>query len=201
MEPVSDDYLTYLVPVYSITLKPGENIPGTQLYFVAQDGSRYNVTIDGLAAVKQAGDSFNWIGVTAPGVIGRFNLRLSPTLRGGDLLAAGPVELSVLNPIAVELDGVTAPNNIRYTFDNIAVQYLVPIGDRIPGTTLVYEGRTDQGAELSGTNRYPFLSRGDSLLWTGRLRGNVVVRYNLRVATLGDDSIRLLGTADLWITQ
>ena len=73
-------------------------------------------------------------------------------------------------------------------------------GAQVPGTTLVYEGEQDQGAELSGTNGYPYRALGDSLIWIGRLRGNVIVRYSLRVAALSENSLRLLGTAELWIT-
>ncbi|MDX1617007.1 MAG: hypothetical protein R3300_22060 [Candidatus Promineifilaceae bacterium] len=200
-EPVVEDAVKFLVPLYTTSLAPGESVPGTQMTFVSRQGDTYNVTIDGLAAAKRVGDSFAWRGVIAPGVVADFNLRISPTFRGDSLLAGGPVEISVLNPAPVELPPTAVPVDVRLHFSKIAVENSVAIGERIPGTTLIFAGRTEQGAELTGTSGYPYRALGDSLIWTGRLRGDVVVRYSLRVAGLDEDHLRVLGTAELWITS
>jgi hypothetical protein len=198
--PPLDQVVSYWVPVYSANLSPGESVKGTQLTYVNRDGDVYQVTIDGLAATKRVGDSFNWRGVLAPGVIGNYNLRVSPTILGNNLLTAGQVRLFILNPIAVELANDFQVNQSILRFSNIGVDYKIPLGGQVPGTSLTYTGFDDQGAELSGTSGYPFRSVGDSLFWTGRLRGNVVIRNSLRVVAISDEELHLLGTAELWIT-
>jgi hypothetical protein len=196
-----DNVLPFLVPLYSTTLEPGERVPGTQMIYTGQNGDTYNVSIDGLQVAKRVGDSFTWRGVVAPGVIARYNLRLSPTFVSDSLLVGGPVELLVFNPIAVELSNTDTTSGAVLHFDNMAVDFSVPKGSNIPGTSLVFEGQTDQGAQLSGTTGFPYRALGDSLIWIGRLRGNVIVRYNLRTSAISDESLRLIGTADLWVTS
>lgn len=193
------DLMTYQVPVYSVNLLPGQRVPGTQMYYVNKQDEIYNVTIDGLPAAKQAGDSFSWRGIIGPGVIGRYDLRISATPGSEEMLASGPVEITVLNPVPVELAGGGPPTAGWLQFGNIPVEYLVPKGGAIPGTSLTFEGQTDQGAQLSGTSSYPYRALGDSLIWTGRLRGNAIVRYDLRVSALTDPSMTVSGTAALWI--
>lgn len=199
--PPSSEVLSYLVPLYSVTLEPGKNVPMTQMAYVGREGDQYNVTIDGLSAVKRIGDSFIWRGIIAPGVVATYRLRISPTFLSDNLLVGGPVELAVLNPVPVELPNVAVANSAPIHFTNVPVDITVAKGEQLPGTTLVYEGEADQGAELSGTNGYPYRARGDSLIWSGRLRGNVVVRHSLRVVDVSDGSLRLIGTAELWITS
>jgi hypothetical protein len=147
------------------------------------------------------GDSFTWRGIVAAGVLARYNLRLSPTFVSDSLLVGGPVELFVFNPIAVELPNTDATSGAVLHYDNITIDFSVPKGSNIPGTTLVFEGQTDQGAQLSGTTQHPYRAQGDSLIWIGRLRGNVIIRYNLRTTAISDESLRLIGTADLWVTS
>lgn len=195
------DVVHFRVPIYSTTLNPGDTVPATQMTYSGREGDVYNVTIDGLSAAKRVGDSFSWRGVIGPGVIAKYNLRLSPTFLTDDLLVGGPLELWVLNPLAVELPvGVDQmPSAVHYS--NIAVDYTVPKGGQVPGTSLIFEGETDQGAQLSGTSGHPYRLQGDSLIWAGRLRGNVNIRYSLRLTSVNEDSIRLLGTAEVWVAQ
>lgn len=196
-----DNVVSFLVPLYSTTLEPGERVPGTQMGYIGQNGDFYNVSIDGLEVAKRIGDSFTWRGIVAPGVLARYNLRLSPTFVTDSLLVGGPVDLLVFNPIAVELPNTDAASGAVLHYDNIAVDFSVPKGENVPGTALVFEGQTDQGAQLSGTTGFPYRALGDSLIWIGRLRGNVIVRYNLRTSAISDESLRLIGTADLWVTS
>ncbi len=193
--------VSYRVPLYSTSLKQGESVPGTQLTYLGREGSIYNVTIGGLPAAKRVGDSFAWKGVMVPGVVGDYNLRISPTLLGDNLQAAGSVQIFVLNPIPVELAEDFSVMNSLLEFNNIGVDHIVSKGGSIPGTTLIYEGQSDQGARFSGTSGYPYRLAGDSLVWTGRLRGNVIVRQSLRVTSIQEDSLRLVGTVQLWITS
>lgn len=191
------DYLTYLIPAYRIGLQEGEPVPGSQLLFVQQTESTYEVEIDGQRAIKRAGDSFVWKGIVAPGVVGRYNLRLTSTFFG-ELFAAGPVELTVLDPLPVELPATETPTAPLY-FNEVLLNYSVPVGGNVPGTTLIYRGRGDQGAELAGTNNYPYFQTGDSLVWTGQVRNNVVVRYSLRILNISDSSLQLTGLGEIWI--
>jgi hypothetical protein len=195
------------MPAYTISLEPGERVPGTRLEYVGRQGDAYQVSIDGLSATKRTGDSFIWNGVLAPGVNASFNLRLI-TAVFGPLPVAGPVTITVFNPQPVE-QAMPVAVAADLTFNNIVVNYSVPAGRVIPGTTLVYEGMVAQSetnraslqARLSGLNGYPFLALGDSLLWTGHLRDNVIIRYSLRVASITEQGLRLAGTAELDIIQ
>lgn len=199
------DTLTFMLPAYSLTLEPGETIPGTRLHYVGRAGDTYEVRIDGLTATKRAGDSFIWNGILAPGVQADFNLRLISAIFG-PLSVAGPVNITVFNPDPVEQP---VPDGLQesLTYNNVLINYLVPEGREIPGSTLRFEGVTSQGegeqasrlARLEGLRGYPYVALGDSLAWSGRLRGNVYVRYALRVAALNENGLRVAGTATLWI--
>ena len=84
--PPSSDILSYLVPLYSVTLEPGNNVPQTQMVYISREGDHYNVTIDGLSATKRIGDSFTWRGIIAPGLVANYRLRISPTFLSDNLL-------------------------------------------------------------------------------------------------------------------
>lgn len=199
------DTLSFTMPAFAINLEPGDTVPGTRLQYIGRKGDAYEVSIDGLTAVKRTGDSFIWNGVLAPGVHASYNLRLV-TAVFGSLPVAGPVRLSIFFPEPV---AEALPDDLTgwRSFSNIVVSYPVPVGRQIPGTTLVYQGvmtppEADPDtrlAELSGLSGYPYLALGDSLLWSGRLRDNVWVRYSLRVAAISEEELRVAGTAELWV--
>ncbi len=197
------DTLKLTAPVFTYTLAPGETIPGTQLTYVGPDGDAFDVLINNLPAVKRAGDSFIWSGIVAPGVFANYNLRLTTNILGG-LPVAGPVELVVLSPQPVET-GTLPAETPRLRYGEIAINYLVPTGREIPGTTLVYQGLSQPAGGgdllglLSGGQGYPYLATGDSLVWTGRVRDKVYLRYNLRAASVTQENLRLLGTAEMWV--
>jgi hypothetical protein len=191
------DTIVFNVPFYSTPLEPGGSVPGTRLHYVGRRDDGYEVTIDGLATIKRAGDSFTWSGILAPGVFARYQLRLAPTILGR-LVAAGQVELAVLYPNPVEMTRVEV-GSTPYYFDNVPVQYLVPVGSAIPGTTITYQGETEQGSWFTGMAGHPYRLAGDSLIWIGRLRDNVTIRYNLRVVRAERNGVRLAGTIEIWI--
>ncbi len=202
--PVGDT-LSFLVPAYAINLDPGEQVPGTRLTYVGQSDDAVEVSIDGLNALKRTGDSFYWSGVVAPGVFANYNLRLTTSLFGG-LPVAGPVELIVFNPEPFELASSENPDAYLH-YGNIVMDYTVPAGVAVPGTTLIFEGVESQGigdqsgklARFSGLPGYPNIAVGDSLVWMGRLRENVVVHYKLRTLSFDERSIHLVGTGEMWI--
>ncbi|MCA9958165.1 MAG: hypothetical protein R3E31_24060 [Chloroflexota bacterium] len=201
------DTLSFAIPAYTYSLEQGETIPGTQLRYVERSGDTYKVTIDGLEAIKRTGDSFLWDGLVAPGVYANYNLRLT-TAVFGSLPVAGSVEITVFYPQPVALDEL--PNlDTALDYRNTVVNYLIPAGRQIPGTSLVYSGLSDQQegdktirlAQLTGLTGYPYLAVGDSLHWQGSLLNNVVIENNMRVISINEDGLRLAGTANLWILQ
>ena len=191
------DSITFRTLTYRISLSEGESVPGTGLRFIGKRDNGFDITIDGLPTFKRSGDSFPWRGVVAPGVVGVYDLRLTTTLLG-ELIAVGPVQVTILNPAPLELNN-TQPTPAVYEFEELLIDYLVPVGRLIPGTTLTYLGQTEQGAQLSGTLGYPYLQQADSLTWTGQLRSNVILRYDLRVTSISETGLRLVGTAKLWV--
>jgi hypothetical protein len=204
------DTLTLLVPIYNINLEAGQTIPGTRLTYLRENNGVYEVTIDGLQANKRSGDSFSWKGVIAPGVIGAYNLRLTTTLFGR-LVAAGPINVTIFNPEPVPGAGDHGASSEALYFNNIAVEYTIPQGRIIPGTNLIFQrvieptdsaqGVSPPMVELSGSAGYPYFALGDSLVWAGRLRENVWIRYSLRIVHIDDNGLRIGGTAELWVDQ
>ena len=202
------DTLVFKIPVYTYNLEPGRTVPGTRLEYVDRNEGVFNVKIDGLPAPKRTGDSFIWNGVMAPGVYGNYNLRITTAILGG-LPVAGSVDITIFNPDPVERTTVPSNDEIFLAYSNLFVDYLIPPGRQIPGSTLIFEGVIMQGegeqatqlAQLSGLSGYPYLAPLDSLVWIGNLRDNVVVRYSLRASAINEDSLRLDGTAELWILK
>jgi hypothetical protein len=196
--PISpDELLTYRVPLYTISLQPGDTVPGTQLQYVGRSGDVYQVKIDGLATNKRGGDSFAWRGITAPGVSTVYNLRLTTELFGG-LTAAGTVDVMILNPTPTAIDASLLPAGPA-DYSNILVSHTIPQSGIIPGTTLQFVGVTNGQAQIGGRTGYPYVSVADSLDWLGRLRDNVIVRYSLRITRIEADALRTDGTVELWI--
>jgi hypothetical protein len=197
------DSTTFLIPAYTYTLEPGDTVPGSQLQYIGKTGDLFDVKIDGETAQKRVGDSFIWNGIVAPSVFAKYNLRLAPDFLG-PLPVAGPVEVTVLNPVPTPLNEMPGwPNAIQY--NNIVLAHSVPAGWVIPGTTLVYEGVSTQGeiesAQLSGLLGHPLFALGDSITWTGSLLENVAIRYTFRVVNFSENSLQLGGTAELLVNR
>ena len=195
--------MTFFIPAYTHSLEPGDMIPGSQLQYVGKSDDLYQVRIDGELAQKRVGDSFFWNGVVAPSVFASYNLRLASDLLG-PLPVGGPVEVTILNPVATPLSVMPEwPNSIRY--DNIVLVHNIPQGWTIPGTTLVYDGVSTQGgvesARLTGLTGHPLFALGDSITWIGSLQENVAIRYTFRVVSFSENSLQLGGTADLLVNR
>lgn len=203
------DTVSYRIPAYSVQLQPGEPVPGTRLQYIGRSGNAFEVSINGQQAIKQAGDSLIWNGVVAPGMYGNFNLRLTTAVLGG-VPVAGSVELIAFNPDPARQplpdDAAT-----RLRYGGIVIDERIPVGRQVPGTTATYSGIQMQGigeqaarlAQFEGIDEtfYPYLTVGDSLIWSGRVRDNVYARYNMRLVSFDENEAHLIGTAELWITR
>ncbi|MCP4363051.1 MAG: hypothetical protein GY796_34035 [Chloroflexi bacterium] len=201
--PTPPGDMLFLQAPYTYNLTSGGRVPGTQLEYIEATGDSFRMRIDGAEATKRIGDSFPWKGVVGPGVLGNYNLRLTTAL-GGNLPAVGTVKLTVLNPEPQEVVTAVPPVPEKLHYGGIIINYNVPVGREVPGSTMVFEGVSNQSgitaAQLSGISGYAFFAQGDSLVWQGQLRENVYVRYDLRVVTLSEENLLLGGTAELWIT-
>lgn len=198
--PVGDT-LPFNIPTYNVELLPGSHVPGTQLVYVRQrENNAYEVTIDGQAVLKQPGDSFLWQGIVAPGVFGRYNLRLQPIFLS-NLQAAGSVELAVFNPQPAELTAFNLTPGLVY-FPAAPVSWRVLPQTVIPGTNFVYLGADGDVIQLArlGDVVLPPFAVGDSLVWQGRLRDNVLARFDLVLETPEADGVLpVRGSATLWL--
>ncbi len=198
------DYLTLEIPAYTASLAPGERVAGAQMQYLGKspDGG-YRVIIDGQELVKQTGDSLIWSGVIGPGALATLNLRVTTSVLG-ELPVAGSVKLHILYPEVLELAAIPTLPDARY-FNNIVINYTVPAGQPIPGTTLVYEGVTQQAgidlAQMNNGSRQTWHAVGDSLVWAGKLRDNVYARYNLRIISFNENSLQVGGLAEIWIEK
>lgn len=201
--PPTDMLIFNKEATYIVNLTPGEKIPGTQIEYVGRtaDGG-YEVIINGSPSIKRDGDSLNWSGIIAPGTHGQFNLRIGTDLLG-NLPVGGSAVITIINPEPFPLAAI--PNDANgLSFTNILINYNVPTGSTIPGTTLTYTGVAQQGgvdvAQITGTDlqsSYP--AQGDSIVWAGKLRENVFLRYNLRTISYNAENLLLGGTAELFI--
>jgi hypothetical protein len=198
------DTISFTIPNYNVTLQPGDYVPGTFMRYLARTNDTYEVSIDGLRALKRAGDSFIWDGIVAQATYAQYNLRLGSTTMPVALPAEGSVIVFVFNPNPQTVAQLPAAMETAVHYQNIRIDYIVPPGHQIPGTDITYQGITQSAlgvpqAQLSGLTGYPYLAQGDSFFWTGTLRANVVLRYNLQAVAMNEQGIRLTGTAELWV--
>lgn len=193
------DTLLFNAP-YVANLTPGVTVPGTLITYVGPSGDRFQLMIDGLSAIKANGDSLPWVGMVGRGVHGNYQLNLRANLLG-QLTAEGSVRLSIFNPNPVQLPAGQSPVGAKAHFAEIPINYIVPQGATIPGTSLLFEGQENQFARLSGTADYPYYAQNDSLLWLGKLLDNVTLSYDLHVQSLDEYGLGLSGKAELWISD
>lgn len=195
--PVGDT-LTFQVAQqrYGETITPNSFIPGTQLRFLGKDEERFLLQIDGLDSVKQAGDTLFWRGMMAPGVLGQFDLILSPTYNRNLLLANGQVSLTVFDAQPVEADPPLT-DTPPFRFANIDLYYIVPQGREVPGTSLIYRGFDGNEVEFGGLSSFPRFRVGDSLRWTGLLRQNVYIINDMRIERVTDQGVVVRGSAEM----
>jgi hypothetical protein len=199
------DTIIFEIPSYQVILQENQFVPGTFMRYLGRSAENYEVSIDGLTAIKRPNDTFLWDGIVAQAVYAEYNLRLGNLTSAGALPAQGNAVVYIFNPnpqSVAQLPQSTLDAAVHY--ENIRIDYIVPPGHRIPGTDVTYEGIAQsvlgvpQG-QLSGLTGYPLLAQGDAFFWTGALHPNVALRYNLETIALNEQGIRLAGEAELWV--
>jgi hypothetical protein len=177
----------------TLSVRAGETLAGTTIAYQgkASDG-RAIMSINGLQALKATADSVRWSGALVLFSLVDLNLRVV-AYDDTNMTLAGTIRIIVQepNPVAAE----PAPNPMaNFT---IPLTYTVTRGSIIPGTTVSYVGAATGGAEFANLDQFPFRERFDSVVWQGRLRDRIAVRYDLRVLDFNEERVILGGTANV----
>jgi len=185
--------LTYKLPT-AITVPVGSLLPGTNIRYIGMSDENANVLIGDQVAKKRTGDSLNWTGKPLDGVTVELKLRVI-RYNETELQLLGTAKI-VLNNVAPQATTALAQSEVKYSG---AVAYGMAKGAVIPGTTITYDGKFDEGAKLGGISDYPYRQEGDSIQWEGTLRPGVYARFSLRVAQFDSRALRVVGTVSLWL--
>ncbi len=187
--------LTYNGPTEQ-AMAPGEMIAGTNIRYVSYSEAGAEMLISDQRAVKKVGDSLDWKGTPVPGVQVEMAQRIL-ALNAERLQTVGTVKVTVAD---VRPELATFPDKPAFDY-KVAVTHTVRKGETVPGTLFSYKGKAEDGAEFSGVSGYPYRKLGDSLTWTGRLRGNAYLDMTLRVVAYTDEFVTLGGLATIGLTQ
>ena len=186
--------LTYMAP-FEVGITAGNFLPGTDLQYAGLADGIAEVYIKGQRALKQKADSLSWEGQVREGVSLDLDLRVlwfdESTLHVG-----GTAKVTVKE---ARVQAATLPGTTALTFGNAPVAYTLKKGDTIPGTLLTFKGKADEGAELGGTDDYPYRKVGDSIVWAGTIKENVWLELDVRVGVYTGQSLTVAGLASVWI--
>jgi hypothetical protein len=173
----------------------GQALPGTDIKYIGKTEQGAQMTIGGQQALKRTLDSLNWRGQVAPGVTIDYNLRVIVRFSIAQAGGTAKVVVSDAKPQAVPVTAL--PQDVP-TFKGV-VTYNVPKGKVVPGTTITFDGKTPDGAQLGGLDGYPFRKTADSIAWTGQLAERVFLELDLRLVTFSEDAMQVTGTATLYL--
>lgn len=183
---------------YEVVLAPNETVSGTQLRFLGKEGNVYTVSQDGVMGDIPSGNSFNWRGVIGPGAIGDYRLKLLQTFSDNELRANGTVAVTIFEP--VEVERLLPQTDIKpLQFVNMPVNYLIPVGSQVPGTTLIYDGQQVGAHLFSGTSSLNRFFLEDEILWNGFLRDNIYIQNSLKLQAVSETGLQMTGTVTLYI--
>ncbi|MBN1317176.1 MAG: hypothetical protein JXA42_16960 [Anaerolineales bacterium] len=194
IEDTAAEQIVFTAPFRAV-LDKGETVPGAQLEYVNQDDDGIHVRIEGEDAVKKVGDSFNWSGSPATGVELDYGLRVLGVFLGV-FQAWGTVDIIIPEPFPLVAE---LPEEAPLVFTAAVASYQVEKDQIIPGTTIIYLGKSEKGAEFGGVEGYRYREIADSLDWSGQLRSNIFVDLTMRVKSIDEDKVDLVGTATIWI--
>ena len=185
--------LDYNLPT-AMRIKLGQTITGTDIRYERFDERGAYLLIKGQQALKRKGDSVDWSGELRPGVTAKLTMRVA-WFTEAELDLAGVAKITVKD-IAPRQGSIATSSPLKYAGP---VAYSVGKGANIPGSTLSYVGRSDEGAQLAGVEGYPYRKGGDSIVWEGTLRDGVYLRLDLRAVQYDDKGLRVAGIATLWV--
>lgn len=199
-QPAPKNELVYRGPIEH-TISAGSFLPGTPIKYVGLTADKTaEVQINGQRAFKRVSDSLDWTGTPVANINVHLNDRV---LWFGEqqLQLVGTIRLTV-NGVAPKRDAIPplpkqpTPSLLVY---KVPVVYRVKRGEAIPGTTLTYVGKTENGAELGGLpkDEYAYRQVGDSIAWQGQLRSRVYLDLLLRTTVYDDQTLNLTGLATL----
>lgn len=173
----------------------GETIPGTDIQLVSINEQGAEFLIDGLRANRAIGDSLDYEGPWrgANGVTYSLRLRVY-NIGSNSVRAAGVHRLVVENIQPVE-------QQVNLTGTTVSVPYAASVntGQTMKGLTFGYAQSTDRGAEITGlpADVFPYRKLGDSIVWEGQLRPDILIEYNLRVLLYNNSNLQVGGIATL----
>lgn len=185
--------LTYTGPT-ELGIGVGEFLPGTDIQYLGKTEEGAQVLIGGQPALKKMGDSLNWQSDLLDGVTLDLNMRTA-LITEEKLHALGTARIAIQDPVS-RPGPVNESAPVRY---KLPVDYHIKKGQAIPGTPILYLGETAQGAHLGNIEGYAYRAVGDSIVWKGQLRDRVWLELNLRTILIGDKTLNVGGTAELWI--
>ena len=111
------------------------------------------------------------------------------------LKTVGTVHVTISN---ANPQPATVPPGAAYSY-KVAMGHAVRKGDRIPGTTITFRGKSDEGAQLEGVDGYPYRRIGDSVTWAGRLNSHAYLETTMRIAAYTEDLLTLAGLAEITV--
>jgi hypothetical protein len=185
--------LPYAGPV-EIGIGSGELLAGTNIRYLGRNEQGAQVAFGDREMTRKIGDPVEWKGEMVSGVEVDETLR-AILITDDTLQTAGTVRIIVNDPQPqVEEANTSAP--VHFT---LPVGYHVKVGEVIPGTTITYLGKTEDGAQLNREDGYDYRKLGDSITWEGKLRPGLWLELDLRTALITEEQIDVLGTAGIWI--
>lgn len=185
--------LTYKLPT-TLTIHAGEALPGTDITYEYMSEKGAHMVIEDQEALKRKGDSLDWKGTPLPGVSVDLKLRIV-WYTEEDLHAVGTVKITITD---VHPQATVIPKSSPIKYGGPVV-YGLAKGATMPGSTLTFEGTTDEGVRLGSIEGYPYRKVGDSILWEGMLIDGIYISLDVRILQFDEKSLRVGGLATLWI--
>ena len=188
-----DGTMRYSGPIET-GIERGEFLPGTPIQYLGKTEEGAMVSIEGQQALKKIGDSLNWVYNPVDGAAVDLNLRVL-LITEDKLHVLGSTKITILEP-QPRATAINESAPIRY---KLPVDYHIKKGQLIPGTTILYMGETEKGAQLGNVEGYPHREAGDSIVWKGQLHDRVWLDLNLRTVLISESRLSVAGIAELSI--
>ena len=175
----------------------GKTLPGTDIKYLGKTDQGAQVSIGGQMALKRTLDSLDWRGSPVAGANAEYSLRVL-TFDADAIKVGGTAKVVVTQPVPKSVAASALPKD-ALTFRGLIVTYDVKKGKTIPGTTLSYDDKTDDGAKLGGIEGYPYRKVADSIAWAGQLADKTFLQLDLRVVFYDGNLLKVTGTPTLLI--